>query len=95
MEVVVSEASFLTSMEALLYMIWLGIEPLLKVPSLDILDPFFTTTFFGLLQNYSPRDTTTSSPKPATSSAVEIAPSETMTKGVGWEMSGVGISMLT
>ena len=94
MAVAVSEASCLTSMEALFYMIWLGTEPLLKVPSLDILDPFFTTTFFSLLQNYSQRDATASSPKYATSSAVAIAPSKTVTKGASWGISGAEIGIV-
>ena len=82
-------------MESLLHMTWLGSEPFLKFPSLDLLAHFFTTSFSTLLQNYSPRETTTSSPKSITSLVVEMDPLETMTIGASVEVLGVGIDILT
>ena len=91
----VSKSSLLTSLEVLFDKIWFCIEPFLKVPSLDLLDGFFTTSFSFLLQNYSPNEPTASSPNSTTSYVVEMVPSVIVTIGAGWEVLGVGIDILT
>ena len=95
MAVVLSRASCLKSVEALFQIIWFGTKPYLKVPSLDLLDPFLTIAFSFLLQKYFPKETSASSLKSATSSVVDMVPSGIVTIGVGWGLSGVGIDILT
>ena len=47
-----------------------------------------------MLQKYFPKETTASPPKLATSYAVEMVTSGIVTMGEGWEVLGVGISIL-
>ena len=68
--------------------------PCTRIPSLVLLEPFLTTAFSDLLQNYSPGDTTASSPNPVISSKVGVEIFETLTKGTGWETTRVGIGMV-
>ena len=68
--------------------------PYLNVPSLVLLDPFFTTSLSFLLQKYFPRDTIAYSSKSAISSYVDMVPSCTIIKGSGWEVSRMGSSIM-
>ena len=94
MVVVVSRSFCLKTIEAIFHMTWFGIVPCMSVPSLDLLVPFFTTTFSFLLQKYSPREITTSSPKSDMWSPMRVDTSDTVTKDTGWESGGVGMGIL-
>ena len=50
---------------------------------------------FFILQKFIPKETTASSSKSFISSISEMVPSRIVTMGAGWEVSGVGISILT
>ena len=66
----------------------------MKVPSLDLFDPFLTISFSFLVKKYSPSETTASTQKSATSSFVEMVSSGIVTMGAGWGVSSVGIDIL-
>ena len=80
--------------KSLFHTIWFGTDPYLKVPSLDLLDPFLTTTFSFLLQKYCPKETTAYSPNSSISSAIEMVPSRIVIIGLVCEVLGVGICIL-
>ena len=75
-------------------MTWFGIVPCTSVPSLDLLVPFYSTTFSFILQKYSPRVTTASSPKYDIWSPMSVDTLDTVTKDTGWESGGVGMGIL-